>query len=163
ADGGRRHGRRCRIAAAGGSPGARTRVDADRARARAEQPQTVRRCEARVDARARPRARERRCAGGARGGRKRRRRAGAGGGTRAVVAPLGVLMLAAAMTRAASPPVLFRDITAEAGIAFQHHAAPEKKYIVESMAGGVALFDFDRDGLTDIYFVDSLTVDTANS
>ncbi|PYR39560.1 MAG: CRTAC1 family protein [Acidobacteria bacterium] len=83
--------------------------------------------------------------------------------TRAVVAPLGVLMLAAAMTRAASPPVLFRDITAEAGIAFQHHAAPEKKYIVESMAGGVALFDFDRDGLTDIYFVDSLTVDTANS
>jgi hypothetical protein len=57
--------------------------------------------------------------------------------------------------------LLFRDITREAGITFQHHAAPEKKYIVESMSGGVALFDFDNDNLIDIYFVDSLTVDTA--
>ena len=56
---------------------------------------------------------------------------------------------------------MFRDITREAGITFQHHAAPEKKYIVESMGGGVALFDFDNDNLIDIYFVDSLTVDTA--
>ena len=35
---------------------------------------------------------------------------------------------------------LFRDIRAEAGITFQHHSAPEKKFIVESMSGGVALF-----------------------
>jgi enediyne biosynthesis protein E4 len=59
--------------------------------------------------------------------------------------------------------LLFRDITREAGITFQHHTAPEKKYIVESMSGGVALFDFDRDGLIDIYFVDSLTVETAKN
>jgi enediyne biosynthesis protein E4 len=58
--------------------------------------------------------------------------------------------------------VLYRDITREAGITFQHHAAPEKKFIVESMSGGVALFDYDNDGRLDIYFVDSLTVDTAN-
>lgn len=56
--------------------------------------------------------------------------------------------------------VMFRDITSDAGITFIHHAAPEKKYIVESMSGGVALFDFDRDGLIDIYFVDSQTVET---
>ena len=31
------------------------------------------------------------------------------------------------------------------------------------MSGGVALFDFDNDGLLDIYFVDSLTVDTART
>ena len=62
-----------------------------------------------------------------------------------------------------SPKLLFRDIAAQAGIAFQHHAAPEKKYIVESMSGGVALFDFDNDGLVDIYFVDSLTVETAKN
>ena len=55
----------------------------------------------------------------------------------------------------------FRDITQAAGVNFQHHAAPEKKYIVESMSGGVALFDYDNDGRPDIYFVDSLTVDTA--
>ena len=58
--------------------------------------------------------------------------------------------------------LLFRDITRDAGITFQHHASPEKKYIVESMSGGLALFDFDNDGLVDIYFVDSLTVETAN-
>ena len=55
----------------------------------------------------------------------------------------------------------FRDLTREAGVTFVHHAAPEKKYIVESMSGGVALFDYDNDGRLDIYFVDSLTVDTA--
>jgi hypothetical protein len=62
----------------------------------------------------------------------------------------------------AGTSLLYRDITREAGITFRHHAAPEKKYIVESMSGGVALFDYDNDGLPDIYFADSLTVDTAN-
>ena len=62
----------------------------------------------------------------------------------------------------ASSAVLFRDITTAAGIAFQHHAAPEKKFIVESMSAGVAVFDYDNDGLADIYFVDSLTVETAH-
>ena len=56
---------------------------------------------------------------------------------------------------------LFRDVTSEAGITFVHHSAPEKKYIVESMSGGVALFDYDGDGRLDVYLVDSLTVDTA--
>jgi hypothetical protein len=69
----------------------------------------------------------------------------------------------AGVMRTDDQALLFRDITREAGITFQHHAAPEKKYIVESMSGGVALFDFDNDGLLDIYFVDSLTVDTANN
>ena len=64
---------------------------------------------------------------------------------------------------ATSAAVLFRDITRAAGVTFEHHADPEKKYIVESMGGGVALFDFDNDNLIDIYFVDSLTVDTAKN
>ncbi len=57
---------------------------------------------------------------------------------------------------------LFREITEAAGIDFRHNSAPEKKYIVESMSGGVGLFDYDRDGLLDIYFVNSLTVETAD-
>jgi hypothetical protein len=64
---------------------------------------------------------------------------------------------------AAGSNVLFRDITREAGVTFTHHAAPEKKYIVESMSGGVAMFDYDNDGLIDLYFVDSLTVETAHN
>jgi len=38
------------------------------------------------------------------------------------------------------------DITAKAGITFKHTADPAKKYIVESMSGGVILLDYDRDG-----------------
>jgi hypothetical protein len=61
-----------------------------------------------------------------------------------------------------APQTLFRDIAREAGITFQHHAAPEKKFIVESMSGGVAMFDYDNDGRPDLYFIDSLTVETAS-
>lgn len=58
--------------------------------------------------------------------------------------------------------VQFVDITRSAGVTFYHRSAPEKKYIVESMSGGVVLFDYDHDGWLDIYFVNSLTVDTAD-
>jgi hypothetical protein len=79
---------------------------------------------------------------------------------------LGLAALAGSGGHAQSPQgtkASFRDVTRDAGITFEHHAAPEKKYIVESMSGGVATFDFDNDGLLDIYFVDSLTVETAKN
>jgi hypothetical protein len=53
------------------------------------------------------------------------------------------------------------DITKKTGIHFVHTAAPEKKYIVESMSGGVLIIDYDRDGWPDIYFTNSPTVDMA--
>lgn len=53
------------------------------------------------------------------------------------------------------------DITQKAGIHFKHTAAPEKKYIVESMSGGVLLIDYDRDGWSDIYFTNAPTVEMA--
>jgi enediyne biosynthesis protein E4 len=59
--------------------------------------------------------------------------------------------------------VRFTDITAQAGITFRHVASPEKKYLVESMSGGVAVFDYDNDGWLDIYFVNSLSVDLMKS
>ncbi len=53
------------------------------------------------------------------------------------------------------------DITSASGIRFNHVAAPEKKYIVESMSGGVLVVDYDRDGWPDIYFTNAPTVEMA--
>jgi enediyne biosynthesis protein E4 len=55
------------------------------------------------------------------------------------------------------------DITASAGITFNHLSSPQQKYIVESMSGGVALIDYDRDGWPDIYFTNAQSVDMALS
>src|SRR5438552_12616536 len=60
-----------------------------------------------------------------------------------------------------SPPVTFTDVTKAAGINFVNVSSPDKKYIVESMSGGVAFFDFDNDGRLDIYLVNSNTVEAA--
>ena len=60
-------------------------------------------------------------------------------------------------------PQRFVEISKQAGITFKHVFSPEKKYIAESMGGGVALFDYDNDGYLDIYFVNSLTVDLAKA
>lgn len=54
--------------------------------------------------------------------------------------------------------VVFTDITEESRIKFKHVSSPDKKYILESMSGGVALFDYDKDGWQDIYFVNAPTV-----
>ena len=54
--------------------------------------------------------------------------------------------------------VTFTDVTKESRIAFSHISSPDKKYILESMSGGVAVFDFDKDGLLDVYLVNSPTV-----
>lgn len=50
------------------------------------------------------------------------------------------------------------DVVAKAGIHFRHAYVPEKKYIVESMGGGVILIDYDRDGWPDIYFTNNPSV-----
>jgi hypothetical protein len=50
------------------------------------------------------------------------------------------------------------DVTSKTGITFQHTSDPEKKIVIESMSGGVILFDYDRDGWLDIYFTNAPTV-----
>jgi hypothetical protein len=82
-----------------------------------------------------------------------------------LIASLSILLFYAVPGLTIVPPieVHFTDITEKAGINFRHVSSPEKKYIVESMSGGVALFDYDNDGYLDIYLVNSLTVDLVKS
>src|SRR6476660_2439839 len=67
------------------------------------------------------------------------------------------------MIYAQSNTVQFIDITVPAGITFKHVWSSEKKYIVESMSGGVTLFDYDNDGYLDIFLLNSLTVELLKS
>lgn len=54
------------------------------------------------------------------------------------------------------PKVIFREVTHEAGIDFVHqNGAIGEKLLPETMGGGVAFFDFDRDGDQDLLFVNS--------
>ena len=53
----------------------------------------------------------------------------------------------------ATGPIRFQDVAQPAGLAFTLENSPTAaKHLPETMAGGVAAFDFDGDGLTDIFF-----------
>jgi hypothetical protein len=68
--------------------------------------------------------------------------------------------VAASKATSAEFPQLI-DITASTGIHFDHLSTPEARYVVESMSGGVALIDYDRDGYPDIYFTNAQSVEMA--
>jgi enediyne biosynthesis protein E4 len=53
----------------------------------------------------------------------------------------------------------FEDIARKAGLTVSHISSPDKKYIVESMSGGVGLIDCDNDGKLDIITVNGSTVE----
>ncbi len=51
-------------------------------------------------------------------------------------------------------PIHLRDVTAETGIGFVHtDGGSGRRYIVETVTAGLATFDYDGDGLIDIYFL----------
>ncbi len=58
-------------------------------------------------------------------------------------------------------PVVFQDITKQAGLAGWTHkmGVPEKKFIVETNGSGVCLVDYNNDGWLDIYLVNGSTFD----
>lgn len=53
----------------------------------------------------------------------------------------------------ASPPIHFQDIAKAAGVNFTLENSPTpEKHMVETMAGGLAVFDYNNDGRPDIFF-----------
>ena len=58
--------------------------------------------------------------------------------------------------RAGEPanPIRMRDVTPATGITFVHtDGSSGRRYYVETVASGLALFDYDNDGDEDIYFL----------
>jgi hypothetical protein len=75
---------------------------------------------------------------------------------------LGVLLIGAAVDRQTSPtasvekpfPGKFTDVTSALGVHFNYLSShTPKHYLLETMGGGVALFDYDNDGRLDIFLV----------
>jgi len=53
-----------------------------------------------------------------------------------------------------SPTLIFSDVTAEAGLRWRHfNGVSPDRYLIETMGGGVGLFDFDNDGELDIFLL----------
>lgn len=77
------------------------------------------------------------------------------------VRALGLLLTGLCWAQIGSlpPSAQFEDIAQKAGLTASHVSSPEKRYIVESMSGGVGLIDCDNDGKLDIIMVNGSTVD----
>jgi hypothetical protein len=59
----------------------------------------------------------------------------------------------------ATPVPQFEDVAEKAGLTVAHISTSDKKYIVESMSGGVGLIDCDNDGKLDVITVNGSTVE----
>jgi hypothetical protein len=57
------------------------------------------------------------------------------------------------------PPVRFREVAAQSGIAFTLENSPtDRKHLIETMPGGIAIFDYDGDGRPDLYFTNGAAI-----
>ena len=73
--------------------------------------------------------------------------------------PLVCLLLSLTNVGDKAPAITFADVSATSGMSVAHVSTPEKRYIVESMSGGAALFDCDADGRLDAATVNGSSVE----
>jgi len=77
------------------------------------------------------------------------------------VLPIVLLLLRTVAAQPESPvqQIQFRNAAGEAGIDFVlENNATSDKHIIETMLGGVAAFDYDGDGLSDLFFANGATI-----
>src|SRR5712664_2745708 len=68
-----------------------------------------------------------------------------------------------ALISAQTPPIRFREVGMEAGLTKVPFSSMKQHYVVETISGGVALFDCDNDGKLDILVVNDATIEQAKS
>jgi len=74
--------------------------------------------------------------------------------SRHCIAAIALVCAAGVSPALGASPIQFSDVTGETGITFKHtDGSGGKRYIIEPMSAGVALFDYDNDGDVDIYFL----------
>jgi enediyne biosynthesis protein E4 len=64
---------------------------------------------------------------------------------------------------AQTPTISFVDVSPSAGLTVPHVSTAEKRYIIESMSGGAALFDCDEDGQLDVAVANGSSVERFKS
>ena len=76
-----------------------------------------------------------------------------------VSGPLAAAQKGSAQSTASSSGEAFVDATQRLGVSFQYHAShTSRKYLLETMGPGVALFDYDNDGRLDIFLVNGAPI-----
>jgi enediyne biosynthesis protein E4 len=76
-----------------------------------------------------------------------------------VSGPLAAAQKGSSESTASSSGEAFVDATQRSGVSFQYHAShTSKKYLLETMGPGVALFDYDNDGRLDIFLVNGAPI-----
>ncbi len=78
---------------------------------------------------------------------------------RTFLASLLIAAVCLLQAQSRTPIPHFEDISRQAGLVVPHISSPEKKYIVESMSGGVGFIDCDNDGKLDIVTVNGSNVE----
>src|SRR4030088_27782 len=71
--------------------------------------------------------------------------------------------LVPSLARAQNPAIHFREVGKEAGLTTIPFSSMKQHYVVETISGGIALFDCDNDGKLDIVVVNDSTIELARN